>query len=211
MNITKGHKHRIANVSTLLLLVSLIIFTVITRVSMPTAQASNYNRSAAAQYADTWAHSRNGDYSNYPNDCTNFVSQVLEHGYLPQITGGDPNSIYQWWAYKDFFGSHNSKTWSATDWLNTHFSQYQGTRFQSVAYASSLNTGDVFLMSLPGNNGIPSHARAIVGTGIAQEWINYQPYTYGLLADSHTTDRYRVIWDDNVPPGTPSWYWHVVY
>lgn len=211
MGIGKTKRPRIVIAIVVLMVFVGLVVSSFTAVNMPISYAGNYNRSAAVQYADAWAHNHNSNYNNYPNDCTNFVSQVMENGALPQITGGDANSIYQWWAFKDFFGSHNSKTWSAADWLNSHFSQYQGTRFQTVGAPSSLSAGDIYLMSLPGNNGIPSHARAIVGMGTAQEWINYPPNTYGLLADSHSTDRYRVIWDDNVPNGTPAWFWHIIY
>lgn len=50
-----------------------------------------------------------------------------------------------------------------------------------------------------------------MGWGTAQEWDYYPPYSYGLLASSHTVDRNRILWDDPVPPGTPLWSIHVIY
>ena len=81
-----------------------------------------YDRTAAVSYADTWAHDRND--SNYPNygdqgdtprnPRTNYVSQVLEAGGMPQI--GNPsytNNNYYWFTYY-IFGWLGSNTWQVT-------------------------------------------------------------------------------------------------
>jgi hypothetical protein len=167
--------------------------------------AANYNRTAAGNYADQWAHSRNSYYNSYSNDCANFASQVLAAGGLPQ-RGWNKYDSYAW-----FYNASlrvNSNTWSATDWMNQFFSNYSGSDFQLYGTVESLKKGDILLMQLPGNS-IPSHARVIVGSGYSQEGVWYPVGTYGLLADQHTDDRKRVLWNDPIPAGTPLWPWHV--
>jgi hypothetical protein len=182
--------------------------------NVPVASAAYYNRTAAVNYADRYWQARNPNYVDYTsagNNCTNYISQVLENGYLPQIAGShNENSIWEWWHYTDWFGKHHSKTWSAADWLNQHASQYQGSRFEYKSNPTYLDRGDFFLMSLR-TDGIPSHGRVIVGWGNSVQGVNYPPNTYGLLADSNTTDRYRIRWNDPVPSNAPLWSIHVVY
>jgi Putative amidase domain len=179
------------------------------------AYAGVYNRSTAVSYADTWAKSRNSNYPNYGtgdgcNDCTNYVSQVLHNGGVPQISGSD--DAFHWYTYKDFWGTwKGSKSWAATDWFNTHASQFQSTRYQYYSSGpSTLSSGDFFLMDLPTNpfQG-PDHARVIVGWGTVLE--GDQIGQYKLLANQHCVDRKRVRWDYNLPAGTLLWAWHVIY
>ena len=76
--------------------------------SRPANAIGNYNRSAAVAYADQWALSRNSNYPQFGNDCTNFASQLLQAGGYPQTNPGsyftcDPSLWYQpffvnmWW------------------------------------------------------------------------------------------------------------------
>lgn len=58
--------------------------------NIPVVQSltTSYNRTAAAQYAD-WAENgqkirNSNNYPNFPNDCTNFVSQSVYAGGIPQ-------------------------------------------------------------------------------------------------------------------------------
>lgn len=195
----------------LLLLLSLLL-SVGARIGPPARAGGSYDRSSAVAYADTYAHSRSSNYPNYgtgPNctDCTNYVSQVLHEGGLPEIEGSDDewHWYYYWsWWHGDWRGS---KSWAATDWLNRHASQYQGSRFQ-YKNPWELEEGDFFVMDLPTNpfNG-PDHARAIVGWGWAQEG----DAGWGLLASQHCIDRKRVLWNYNIPGGTRLWGWHVVW
>lgn len=65
-----------------------------------------YNREYAINYADAWAHSRNAYYPSYGveadgtkcDDCTNFISQVLEVGGIPQIVDTNGDNQYVWYA-----------------------------------------------------------------------------------------------------------------
>jgi len=58
-----------------------------------------YNRVAAVQYAQKWAKSFNPDYVQFPNDCTNFVSQALRAGGW-EMVGADVTDTFsdsKWW------------------------------------------------------------------------------------------------------------------
>ncbi len=185
----------------------------------------SYNRSAAASYADTWAHSFNPNYHDYSNlgggaDCTNFASQVMRAGTLPELAGccgQDPNDIYEWWHTNPTAYTPNSKSWSAADWMNRHMSQYQGSRYQAYSSVNNLQNGDVLLLQWPGYS-VPSHARVIVDRNYNQEYVPAKEGgtvltlgVWGILADQHTTARKRVIWDDGIPAGTLEWYWSIVW
>ena len=61
-----------------------------------TLSAENpYDRDAAAEYADTYAMSRNWRYPDYESNCMNFVSQVIHAGGVPI----DYTGTYQWKNY----------------------------------------------------------------------------------------------------------------
>lgn len=88
--------------------------------------------------------------------------------------------------------------------------QYHNSEFQPILIrdGNQFQPGDFYLMNFWDR---PSHARVIVGSGYSQEGIDLPASFYGVLADQHSTDRYRVIWDDGVPPTTPVWLWHVAW
>jgi hypothetical protein len=186
--------------------------------NIPAASAGAYNRSAAVQYADTWAKARNGNYVSYSTDCTNYASQVMEYGYLPMIHGDhNKDNVRLWYAYSDMLGPKNSKSWSAADWMNTHFYQYQGSRYQTQSGIGYLEGGDIIILQWPDST-IPSHVRVIVGVGYSQEYVPSSEGgtighsgVWGTLANQHTTDRKRVIWNDGFPPGTGVWYHKIIY
>ncbi|WKZ36959.1 MAG: amidase domain-containing protein [Anaerolineales bacterium] len=192
-----------------------------TATSVPTLTpppSNGYNRPAAVAYADLWAHDRNEDYPNYGidsdgeqcNDCTNYISQILEAGGIPQIPGD--NDEFHWYTYQNIWGTwFGSKSWAATDWFNMHVSQFQTTRYEYYPDGpSGLSAGDFFLMDLPTNpfQG-PDHSRIIVGYGEVLEGDNLGEIM--LLASQHCVDRKRVRWDYNLPQNVLLWAWHVVY
>ncbi len=173
---------------------------------------------AAVDYADAWAHARNVNYPNYGvdadgddcDDCTNFLSQVLEAGGIPQISGDDDE--FHWYTYQNIFGIwRGSRSWAATDWFNIHATQFQSTRYEYDPNGpANLSEGDFFLMDLPTNpfNG-PDHARVIMGMGTVLEGDYIGEWM--LLASQHCIDRHRVVWYYNLPPTVLLWAWHVVY
>jgi hypothetical protein len=184
-----------------------------------------YNRTAAVNYADTWAHGRNSNYPNYGNpndnpcnDCTNYVSQVLEAGGMPQIAHVSYNNKYYWYTYY-IFGWSASDTWKVTSApdiasFKTHIDTFP-SRYQLVGTTSStvesLVGGDFFLMDDDDNpfQG-PDHASVIVGWGIVQE--GDQIGQYRLLRNAHCNDRKRVRWDYGIEHGYDAlWAYRVVY
>lgn len=201
------------------------------------ANSYTYDRTAAVDYADAWAHARN---VNYPfsnevgcacNDCTNYLSQVLHNGDYPLRSGSwNANSQYEWW-YRDgnLFQPDNSKTWSATDWLNSYFAQYPNEFDVNPAF-STLEEGDFILLDLRNNDpdstdtdpdGKPDHARVVVGQGYTSTNQNdYEcndplqtppPSVSRLLVNQHCPDRKRVAWDYNLDLDYHNfWYIHVV-
>ncbi len=195
---------------------TVLVLVIATVIMLHTSQvyAGVYNRSSAVAWADAHAKDRPSNYPSYGtgdgcNDCTNFISQVLAQGGVPQIRGS--NDAFRWYAYKVLLVWNVSKTWAATDWLNTHASQYQSSRYQYISGGpSTLGAGDFFVMNLPTNpfNG-PDHGRVVLGWGTVQE--GDQIGQWRLLGSQHCVDRKRVRWDYNIPGGTPIWAWRVIY
>lgn len=194
----------------------------VTATSTPTvtptsANSYTYDRVAAVAYADLWAHDRNPNYPNYGvdadgndcDDCTNFLSQVLEAGGLSQIPGDD--DAFHWFTYQNIWGTWlGSRSWAATDWFNRHAAQYQATRYEYYPDGpSSLSEGDFFLMDLPTNPlEAPDHARIIMGVGVVLEGDYIGEWK--LLASQHCIDRHRVVWDYKLPENVLLWAWHVI-
>jgi hypothetical protein len=168
-----------------------------------------YNRGAAIAYADQWTSNTNyGDppmrnsayYPDFPNDCTNYVSQVLYAGGYPEYRGGTSNEWWQpywvgWWVYPH--------SWTVADdmrrFLQQHpqdFELYGGSPYY-------LPGGDFFQMDLEGVL-YPTHARVLLGMG-------YDMYYgwYTNLMDQHTNDRKHRYWDYGISPSTQVWPWHV--
>ncbi|MEL7626523.1 MAG: amidase domain-containing protein [Anaerolineaceae bacterium] len=211
-------KHKIRILS-----ISIIILAVF---SVSTAIAGSYNRTNAVNYADTWAHDRNSAYKSYGSgcgctDCTNYVSQALYNGGYPMRTGNwNVDSYFEWWSRIYLFVKQNSKTWSATDWFNTYLAQFP-SEFQYVTSYTSLSGGDFFLLDLTGD-GIPDHARFVVGNGYTStnqaDYTNgcgsneqIPPQVYTLLINQHCVDRKHVLWNYNLPSSTVRWYYHVTW
>ncbi len=185
-------------------------------VNLPVVMSRTYNRQAAVDYADQWAHARNSAFPNFGsgegcNDCTNYLSQMLLAGGHTQIVRYN-NTVFDWWYYCDEFGvCSNSNTWSATDWMNSYATQYSD-KFEKVNTGiTSLSEGDFFIMDLATSphHGIPNHARLVVGWGYPEEGDNMN--TWNLLVNQHCTDRKRVRWNYNLPSDTPVWVWHVLH
>jgi len=89
------------------------------RISETSVLATSYDRTAAVVHADAYAHSRSSDYPDYGSgsgcvDCTNYASQVLHQGGLPELEGDD--DAWHWYYYKHWwYGWRGSKTWASAD------------------------------------------------------------------------------------------------
>lgn len=164
-----------------------------------------YDGNAAVAYADAWATGRNlgpprnyGSFNN--NDCTNFISQALYAGGLPEITPGSYGIQYWWWD--PMYGT-GSESWAAADWLNQHVAQYQGVRFDYMGNFDQLQPGDFFLMDLVGQ-GYPTHGRIWVGWGQETATGNGN---WTWLIDQHTTDEYHYPYDWGLDLSQPIYWW----
>jgi Putative amidase domain len=185
-----------------------------------TSSGGKYNRNAAVAYADQYAINSNPAYISYEGsgtDCQNYASQVLFAGGVPVI-GDNRDNIWHWFYYKPGEPPNNpyhtlSKSWSSTQWINMHASQYQTSRYNFMSSIYDVSTGgDLFLMGLSSVTE-PTHTRVIIGWGYSENRTDTGPplLTYGILANQHTENRKRVLWDDGIPAGSPVWFIKVIY
>ncbi|WP_243525711.1 amidase domain-containing protein [Bacillus pseudomycoides] len=99
-----------------------------------------YNRLEAVKYAERWWDDRNPAYRNFPDNCTNFISQCLHAGETPM--NGYPNIRKGWWQRE------NQWSWS---WAVAHsFYWYlsgatTGLRAKAVESPGDLLLGDVIV------------------------------------------------------------------
>jgi len=99
-----------------------------------------YNRLEAVKYAERWWDDRNPAYRNFPDNCTNFISQCLHIGETPMT--GYPNIRKGWWQRE------NQWSWS---WAVAHsFYWYlsgatTGLRAKAVENPEDLLLGDVIV------------------------------------------------------------------
>ena len=124
------------------------------------------------------------------------------------------------------FPPYNSKTWSATDWINSYFAQYPD-EFE-VNPQTSLEGGDFIVLDTDRDQ-LPDHIRIVVGYGSTStnesdyigwetddtscwEVINPVPTPVNkLLINQHCIDRWHVAWDYNIVfENINMWYIHVI-
>ena len=135
------------------------------------------------------------------DDCTNFVSQALYWGYLPEVGGSSQTDLNQWWY------NLNNQTWSNTWTVAPDLRTFLLNRYANdifTVYGTSLSpTIGVYPPNPTVNVGDPlfydwdytsapnqfTHATIIVayGTDPTSGWV-------GALVDSHSTNRYHAIW-----------------
>ena len=132
---------------------------------------NKFNPTASITYAKKWWNGRNSAYpTNYPNDCTNIVSQAMKEGGWTTVSGwyksdkawwyGWPTSAYPWGGAENFY----------------RFAVKESKRATPLYYVKDLWLGDVLQYKKKGATNI-SH------TMIVTNWVNNVPYlTY------HTND-----------------------
>lgn len=135
------------------------------------ASAIYYNGSAAANYAYTWALSRNSAYRYFPGaDCTNFVSQSVRAGNWWMISGYYTYTTV-WW----YNSLNQSRTWiNAHSWYTFTKNRPRGTIAQ---YFSNLRLGDILQMDFD-RNGTIDHSMV----------VTYKSSTGVIYLSYHTTD-----------------------
>lgn len=169
-----------------------------------------YDSWLAIQYDTTWAHSRNPSYPNYGtdegcNDCTNYLSQILKAGGIPEIENFSINNYFYW--YSDY--SWASKTWASADWLKFHLDVFPNRYLAYSGSPAQLSQGDFFLMDLRTDVAGPDHARFVVGNWPVEEGDDEGQIR--LVASQHCVDRYRVKWDYKIPDKTTLYSYKVKY
>lgn len=110
----------------------------------PRLSASNYNATAAVAYAHLWTEEgdelQNPDYHRYDSDCTNFVSQVLYAGGIPQVSGNRTSSAA--WFYDWGLIARPSYTWSGAHNLYEHLRDYSSNVVR-ITSTVDLKVGDI--------------------------------------------------------------------
>lgn len=124
-----------------------------TQQATPTATLTSYsyNRSAAVNYADTWAYRRNPTYHDETTygDCTNFASQAIYEG--TNHTMSDTGDYMTRWYY-DFYTHTGSYPWVNVGGLNDFLLGNNGKGPYGVATTlCGLSVGDIIVMK-EGNN-----------------------------------------------------------
>lgn len=179
--------------------------------------ASAYDGSKAIAYADKWVD--NNDYlrntaeyatggnwlinifkSWFPGitwlsdaDCTNYVSQILDAGGLPQNSnwkyGGKDNSTASWYV-ADALKNYLKYTYGAKQLVSKWTKNGQANGYAYKDNSSNLvgNGREVIFYDWEDDGSI-DHASYCVGTG----WSKDPTSKYGDLIDQHTNDRERVI------------------
>ena len=155
-----------------------------------------WNGAAAAQYSDTWAERINPNYREYPNDCTNFVSQCLSAGGKDQVGSviNRPNDDV--WFYGSFEAT-TSYTWGGAQNLYRHLVLHTNSTLENLL---ALRPGDVIILKPPGAN--PQWHAMVVGARTAND----------ALMNYHSVFTYRRSFlqiKQSLQPGTSIYYFKV--
>jgi hypothetical protein len=116
-----------------------------------------YNRMEAIKYAEAWWNSRNPRYNNFPDNCTNFISQCLHAGEIPMT--GYPRVGNGWWQ------QNNQWSWS---WSVAHSFQLYltntptGPLAEQVKTPEELRLGDIIAYDFE-NDGRWNHTTIVTG------------------------------------------------
>lgn len=175
-----------------------------TLVLLPAVGAYAYDGNGAANYADYWWNGRNPNYkTDFPEDCTDFVSQAMHDpsgGRWAYVNNGSGNVYddYQWWMAWNGLYFTWSHSWSVAADLKTFLhDHYPGGWAEGSVYGAgygpeytpnSVVTGDVIFYDWTSNGSI-DHAAMQVGYG-----TDPNSGVYGNYVDSHTTNRYHAFW-----------------
>lgn len=179
-----------------------------------------YNGPKAASYADQFALTQNISFPKFPDDCTNFVSQAVNHGgYSMHPTPNDQstsNDDYWFVLYPGYLAAY-SHSWAVVqDYWTWLLRQIPGGTVEGSFYynnghnrapaftPNSVVTGDVLFYDWGTGLG-RSHASIQVGSGTDQ--YGY----YGNWVDTHTTAHKHIFWTLKDAPGNTNWMTTTVY
>jgi hypothetical protein len=195
---------------------------------------AGYNRAQAVNYASQWTDNVPGSTLHNTNywyfsgdDCTNFVTQALSNGGIPDnlppgAVANPANDFYFWnydavQEYASGGARSNGYSASAVDDLYNYlfgfstmgtmdgsFSYNNGTVRAPSYVPSPMEVGDVLFYNWGGGEGI-SHASLISGTGTDTEGF------VGTLVDAHSNNQKDQFWTLKDVPGNTNWQTTTVY
>ena len=143
----------------------------------PTNPCGSFSVRDAGQYAvkHWWRSKYNSNYRGFPQDCTNFVSQILKAGGFRDVKHGGGNE--QWWYWSaPFFRSLDNwtKSWTVASDLHDHLILTRRAR-----RVKAPRPGDIVFFRWVGRRAGWSHVGAFVGDGKK------------LFYTSHSNDRFK--------------------
>ena len=154
--------------------------------------ASNpYDRDAAAEYADTYAMSRNWRYPDYESNCMNFVSQVIHAGGVPI----DYTGKYQWKNYSLTENHSDSDTGFTYEFIRiSYFNRYLENTSDPprMVVERDLNfwlgeKGDIVYVGMEGNDYDDFPHVVTIASPVYDENGNLIDF----LVDGNTNDQYH--------------------
>ncbi len=183
---------------------------------------AGYNKSSAVGYANQWTGRtpttprHNPNFPYFSSDCTNFVSQTLAAGGWPETSSsGSQTDSHNWFFSPGFLTDQWTHSWTVAYNLwqymvftpNSSFQGlYYGAQMFNVFTPAAVTEGDVIEYDWYSNG---NHNNGDDHWAVQVGYIANERNT----VDSHTTDRYNVIW--NLTPWNPNWqtttarFWHV--
>lgn len=164
-----------------------------------TPRTSRYDRRRALEYVNRYARSPNRRFAHcadwnsrlqkVPADCTNFASQTLSYGGLPQRVTGRPDS--GWWYASGCSDGGSSRSWRSVNGLVSYLIAESGAA-EFRPRARDLKIGDLILYRL---------RREEDGYACNGNLFNHATVVSGFDADGepvvsyHSNEAHRVRWD----------------
>ncbi|WP_329788522.1 amidase domain-containing protein [Lentzea sp. DG1S-22] len=178
----------------------------------PRVAGPPYDYSAMVNYAIRYAENYNPNYRAYGNDCTNFVSQVMQAGGWDYVGGGilDRTDPDKW-----FYGGGPGETFlTSYTWAGAHnwgvFAQIHSQRTWGLSNVWLMDLADVLQVDWDHPAGDPGsiidHTMVVTG-----RW-GYQgdPFAQELYMTYHTNNRLHFPLSDIIAETNPEdiWYAH---
>ncbi len=137
-----------------------------------------YDRIRAWRYAERWWNARNPEYQDMGVDCTNYISQTMAAGGLPQHATGRRDS--GWW-YRAAAHPAWSYSWAVANAF-AHYLQRRDNRVRAVLVQNprELKLGDVICYDWQGN-GAYNHSTVVTAHDAAGD----------PLVNAHTVNSHK--------------------
>ena len=150
----------------------------------PQLNAWRYDAEAAVAYAHEWTEEgqklSNPSYHREDADCTNFASQVLYAGGIPQVRG--PRKEDSSWYYEYTSLSRPSYTWGGANNLYFHLKNHS-SYVSRVTETADIEVGDIISFDTDPDDGVFHIDHTAVVTKVnGTRWSD-------ILLTYHSTDR----------------------